>query len=69
MRKNRFFTLRIYNLEGEVRKRIQLVITREKVPLMREVEEGRTLVRLNLHIHSGNSGLSSLNDKDPMETV
>ena len=52
-----------------MRKRIQLVITREKVPLTREVEEGRTLVRLNLHIHSGNSGLSSLNAKDPMETV
>lgn len=36
---------------------------------MREGEESRTLVRLNLYIHSGNSGFSCLNAKDPMETV
>ena len=35
------------------------------MPLMGEVEEGRTLVRLNLHIHFGNSGLSRLNPKTP----
>lgn len=35
--------------------------------LMREVEEDRTLGRLNLHIHFGNSGLSCLNAEGPLE--
>lgn len=36
------------------------------MPLMREVEEDRTLVRLTLHIHSGNAGLSCLNTQGPL---